>query len=263
MGGIIKVVIRFGGGEVVADVRNTNPLAFWIRNPRLIRGEEAVMREYVEMGKGHTRGDTTFAPSEYGTFVVDYATRTILSANSYSDGRMVNLQEAKQVIHQFGTLPGTEEQTFEEMIREGFLEVVRRYPDESYGHRRGDGTIEMFDPGDDPDRRVDLTGVTLENWDERVFLPYSRLSPVNYRLPLEQYEAMPDCFILIRYPGWNFEQFEDGIPGQDKVRVRLRDLGFAFTPECDRAYAAWRTGKEECEARDREYERREAEEAGA
>ncbi len=238
MGGIIKVVIRFGDGEVVADVRNTNPMPSWIRNARFIRGEEAVMRAYVEMGKGHTRGDTTFAPSEYGTFVVDHATRTILSANSYSDCQTALLQDSQMVTRQFGTTLDTREEAFADLLAGGFLHLFRLEPDEAFARRRDDGTVAVLP--DDPARRLDLAGVTPGNWDERVFEPYSPFGPARWGKTSREREAMPMWMVGIEHRGWAFEQYDDGIAGQDRVRGRMRDLGFAFTPECERAYADWR-----------------------
>lgn len=241
MGGVLKVVVRFGNGEVVAQVRNTNPLPSWIRNARLIRGDEAVMRAYVEMGRGHGGDDRTYAPVDYGCLVVDHATRTILSANAYSDCQTALLQERDNVARQFGTRVDAAGAAFADLLGAGFLHVVRMEPGERFSWRRDDGTYGVL--SDDPARRLDLTGVTPGNWDERVFAPYSPFGPAMWDLPPAERRARPTWFVAIEHVGWNFEQHDDGLDGQAKVRGRLRDLGFSLTPGCERAYADWRRAR--------------------
>jgi len=229
MGGYIKVVIRFNDGTVHADTYGTNALRFWTCHPKTIRGDDAVMRRYVEVCTNWNDGDRTYTPSEYGVFAIDFKTRTILSANDYSDGMGCLLQDVRGMAGQFGVEDENGYTVFDEMLYHGLVSLRETHRD-TYK----DG---IRIPSGIPPRDIPLTGIRADRWDEEVYKKYEDPPGLSW----ENRYSRPRYRVLFTYPGWTVESVLDrGVEAQDRLRSRLRDLGFPFDPANEAAYAEWR-----------------------
>ena len=229
MGGYIKVVIRFNDGTVHADTYGTNALSFWTRHPKTIRGDDSVMRRYTEVCTKWNDGDRTYAPSEYGVFAIDFKTRTILSANDYSDGMTWLLQDVRGMAERFGVEDENGYTVFDEMLYFGWVSLRETQPG-TFGENG-------YVPSAIPPRDIPLTGIRANRWDEEVYERYERPPGLSWA---DRYER-PSYKVVFAYPGWTVESVLDrDIEAQDHLRSRLRDLGFPFDAADDAAYAAWR-----------------------
>lgn len=229
MGGHIKVVVRFGDGAVHADTYGTNALAFWTRHPNTIRGDESTMRRYIEVCTRWNDGDRTYTPVEYGVFAIDFKTRTILSANDYSDGTTCVVQDVMHMANRFGVEEESGYTIFDEMLHRGWVGLRETQRDT---FRQGRWIENVTPP-----RRIELEGVKAATWDEEVYRKYEDPPDLSWRdrVHRPRYEA------VFAYPGWTIESTPDrGVEAQDRLRGRLRDLGFPFDAANDAAYDEWR-----------------------
>lgn len=230
MGGYIKVVIRLGDGTIMADTFGTNALAFWTRHPSTIRGDDSTMRRYTEVCTHWNNGDHTYTPVEYGVFAIDFQSRTILSANDYSDGMTWVVQDVRGMASQFGVEDENGYTIFDEMLYFGRVSLRETQRDT---FREGERI-----PSEIPPRSIDLKGVRAENWDEQVYRRYEDPPGLSW----EDRHSRPRYQTVFAYPDWTVESTLDrNVDAQDRLRARLRDLGFPFDAANDEAYAGWRS----------------------
>ncbi len=229
MGGYIKVVIRFNDGTIHADTYGTNALSFWSRHPKTIRGDDSVMRRYTEVCTRWNDGDRTYTPVEYGVFAIDFQTRTILSANDYSDGTTWLVQRVHEMAQRFGVEDENGYTVFDEMLYFGLVSLRETHRDSFENGKRTPSAIQPRD--------IPLTGVRADRWDEEVYRKYEDPPYLSW----EERDERPVYRTVFAYPGWTVESVPSrGIEAQDRLRSRLRDLGFPFDAANDAAYEKWR-----------------------
>lgn len=229
MGGYIKVVIRLNDGTIRADTFGTNALAFWTRHPNTIRGDDTTMRRYTEVCTHWNNGDRTYTPVEYGVFAIDFQTRTILSANDYSDGMTWLVQDVRSMASQFGVEDENGYTIFDEMLHFGWVGLRETQRDTFH-----EGECVLAAP---PPREIELNGVRAKTWDEEVYRRYEDPPGLSW----EDRDARPRYRTVFAYPGWKVESTLDRhVEAQDRLRERLRDLGFPFDAVDEAAYSEWR-----------------------
>lgn len=264
MGGYIKVVIRFSDGTVHADTYGTNALPFWVCHPKTIMGDESTMRRYIESCTKWNNGDRTYTPVEYGVFVVDFQTKTMLSANDYSHCDSFTLDRVMGIAQRFGAeKPNGEDENgytiFDEMLYRGFVHVTKQeVPSlEDYA----DGKVQ-------PAERIAIPGIRAPDWDEKVFDVYRK---IQRDAEERRYANLPDALepgfvfalmnaprepwyryeVAFDFPGWTRHcETNRGIEAQDRLRARLRELDFPFDATNEAAYAVWK-GRERGEIEDK------------
>lgn len=229
MGGYIKVVIRFNDGSIHADTYGTNALSYWTRHPKTIRGDDSVMRRYVEVCTTWNNGDRTYTPVEYGVFAIDFQTRTILSANDYSDGMTWLVQEVRDMAQRFGVEEENGYTVFDEMLYFGWVSLRETHRDKFEDGERIPSAV--------PPREISLAGVRADRWDEDVYRRYEHPPGLSWK---DRYDR-PMYKVVFAYPGWTVESVLDrDIEAQDRLRSRLRDLGFPFDAANEAAYEKWK-----------------------
>lgn len=265
MGGYIKVIIRFNDGTVHADTYGTNALPFWVCHPKTMMGDESTMRRYIETCTKWNDGDSTYTPSEYGVFAIDFQTKTMLSANDYSHCDSYIMDQVRMMAQRFGAeTPSGEDENgytiFDEMLYRGFAHVTKRQINDRRSSQRP------------PLERIEIPGIRANEWDEKVCEVYNKLrreeedrrfsnlpdwgSP-SYFETIERLKTEPEYVYEVGfdYPGWTRHcETDRGVDAQERLRIRLRELGFPITDADEAAFVKWRNERREWEREEEEEE---------
>lgn len=83
MGGSVRVVIRKADGEVVSQVRWTNPMPDRILNLNFLLDHPGYVDDYIKCAPLEEADDKDIAPVEYGIVFVDFVNKRLLSMQDY------------------------------------------------------------------------------------------------------------------------------------------------------------------------------------
>lgn len=248
MGGAIKMIVRFADDTVYAETRWTNNFSYYVCHPKTILGDESVMRTYVDVESEWAEGTGTMEPSEYGVFVVDFKTRTIISANDYSSANSWLMVKVRDMAQRVGIGEENGYTVFDEMLTRGLVSVRKRWR----GEWKGETFVESR-----PAEIIEIPNIRTKDWDEKVYEVYRERRDLD--LTSEEEDALPRHDVVFNYPGWTIENGHDygarnvrSTMAQDRVRERLRELGFVFSKEDTAAYAEWHKERKQYEREDEE-----------
>ncbi|RYF12168.1 MAG: hypothetical protein EOO77_17910 [Oxalobacteraceae bacterium] len=210
MGGLIKVAVRFPDGEVITNLRHTNPLPYWIRHPKLIASDEAHLRTYANRNNSEEGIDSRLAPISYGLVVVDMMTKTVFTMNEYSNFGDIVLLSREGMEERFGLDEEPQGESFRTLLADGRLSIVVRpkttnAPEQSIPLRC------------DPDR-FDVTTKGFRDDDN------SKLGNFYAKIGID-------------YAPWRIRDF--GHDNPLAIRFALIEAGFTFSSEDETGWDEW------------------------